>query len=58
MKQSIYTCEGTFVYADQSQFNNIRHLLEEGKTYTRNVVNPEMIKYVTYHNIYPLAAYH
>ena len=36
--------EGTFVYADQSEFDNIRDLLEEGKTYTRNVVYPEMFR--------------
>ena len=57
MKQStIYTCEGTFVYVDQSQFNNIRHLLEDGKTYTR--IQPRNDKVWNIHNNYPLAAYH
>ena len=31
-----------FVYADQKEFDRIRHLLEDGETYTRNVVHDEI----------------
>ena len=34
--------DSMYVYADQEEFENIRHLLEDGKTYTRNVVYPEI----------------
>ena len=34
-----------FVYANQKEFDNIRHLLEDGKTYTRNVVYDKIFSY-------------
>jgi len=35
--------DNVFVYADQKEFENIRHMLEDGKTYTRNVVYKEVL---------------
>ena len=35
--------DNMFVYADQSEFENIQQYLEVGKTYTRNVVYPEVL---------------
>ena len=32
------------VYADQSEFDNVREYLEEGKMYTRNIVYPEVFR--------------
>lgn len=34
--------ETSFTFADQTEFDNIRQYLEEGKTYTRNVVYKEV----------------
>ena len=30
------------MYADQKEFDRIRHLLEDGESYTRNVVDDEI----------------
>ena len=32
-----------FVYADQSEFDNIRQYLDPAKTYTRNIIYPELL---------------
>ena len=32
-----------FVFADQSEFDNIKKFLDPGKTYTRNIVYPELL---------------
>ena len=32
-----------FVYADQSEFDNLRQYLDESKTYTRNIIYPELL---------------
>jgi ATP-dependent DNA helicase PIF1 len=34
--------DNVFVYADQNEFDNVKEHLTEGKTYTRNVVYPEI----------------
>ena len=34
------------VYADQSEFENLQHLLDKNKTYTRNVVFDEIFRYM------------
>lgn len=34
--------DNVFVYADQSEFDNVKEHFTEGKTYTRNVVYPEI----------------
>ena len=34
-----------FVYANQKEFDIIRHLLEDGKTYTQNVVHNKIFLY-------------
>jgi hypothetical protein len=33
---------GVYIYADQSKFDSVKKYLMEGKTYTRNIVYPEL----------------
>ena len=33
-----------FVYADQSEFDHLKDILDSEKTYTRNIVFPEIIQ--------------
>ena len=34
------------VYADQSEFQNLQHMLKKNKTYTRNIVFDEIFRYM------------
>ena len=36
--------ERSFVYAGQDEFENLEHLLDKSKTYTRNVVYKEIFE--------------
>ena len=36
-----------FVYADQSEFDHVKEHLDENKTYTRNIVYPEIFSNTT-----------